>query len=287
MNANSIIWPNFFLVGAPKCGTSSFYFHLRKHPDVFLPTNKEPFYFTPNEIESVSLEEYSRLYRSAQGYNAIGDMSTTYLLDEQAPQRIFKVAPAAKIIASLRDPVVRAHSDFNFARSLGLEPLSNFHQAVLRYDQRDSKEWYLSRFYVDRGMYYAQVRRYLETFGRDRVLVVLTDDLSRNPQQLFSRIAAHIGVDPAFFDGADLSESFNEYRMPKNMGFVDFVRSLRLQRLLPPAALKWSRQFFFHTKKIAMDDETRRLLQKMYDPDIARLEQLLDRKLPELRKSWI
>jgi hypothetical protein len=288
MNSNSTIWPNFFFVGAPKCGTSSFYFHLKKHPDIFLPSNKEPQYFiTPHVKESVSLDEYDRLYRNARGYIAIGDMSPSYLRDEHAPKRIFEVSPNAKIIAVIRDPVVRAHSDFNFARSLGIEPLLDFRDALQRYNHRDSKDWYLSSFYVDQGMYYAQIRRYIETFGRDRVLVVLFDDLTRNPQKLFAQIAEHIGVDPAFFANADLSESRNEYRMPKQRALVDFVRKLHLQRLLPSSVLKWSRQFFFDTKKRGLDDQSRHLLQEMYDPDVARLEQLLERKLPELRKSWV
>ena len=74
MTPKTINWPTFFVVGAAKAGTSSLYFHLKKHPQIFLPTNKEPRYFTPQVKESVSLDEYHRLYRDAGGYAARGDL---------------------------------------------------------------------------------------------------------------------------------------------------------------------------------------------------------------------
>lgn len=287
MISQKMHWPNFFVVGAPKAGTSSIYYHLKKHPQVFLPENKEPRYFSPHARERVTLEEYQRLYRDAEGYPAVGDASPSYLLDEDAAGLIHEVSPEAKIVAILRDPVARAFSDFLFCRTLGIEPETSFLAALRRYDDRQAPEWNQSRLYIEQGMYGAQVRRYYDTFGRDRVVVLLFEDLTGNPRELFRRLASHIGVDPDFFNDADLSEPINQYRMPKRRGVVQMVRSLRLQRLLPLAVLHRLRPLFFDTSKPSLDDASRRMLQEIYDPDLTRLEELLGRKIPELRKSWV
>lgn len=286
MTIQDVNWPNFFVVGAPKAGTTSLYFHLRNHPQVFLPANKEPRYFSPDARDRVTLEDYRRLYQGARGFPAVGDMSPCYLLDEGAAGRIHEVAPRAKIVVLLRDPVARAWSDFLFCRSLGIEPQTSFREALRRYEDRNAQDWYLSRLYIEQGLYAAQVRRYQETFGRDCVLVLLFDDLKENPRDLFRRLAAHIGVDPGYFDQADLSEPLNPYRMPKQRALVDLVRSLRLQTLLPLPLLRRVRPLFFHTSKPSLDDESRRLLQGIYDPDVRQLENLLGQELPELRRTW-
>lgn len=252
MVAGDIHWPNFFVVGAPKAGTSSVSHHLSKHPQVFIPRIKEPSYFvSPDKnIVTVSLDEYRRLYKNASGHPAIGDLSVSYFLHEEVPRRIFEVSPDARIVILLRDPVARAYSDFTFSRTLGIEPETVFHEALRRYEDRGSPKWYLSRYYVEQGMYCAPVRRYQDTFGRERVLLLLFDDLTRNPRELFSKIATHIGVDPGFFETVDLSEPINEYRMPKWRAAVNLVRRLRLQQMIPASALRRLRPLFLVQKGI-------------------------------------
>src|SRR5579871_3433321 len=112
-------WPNFFLVGAQKAGTSSVYAYLKQHPDIFLPAIKEPHFFSqvvpishyePIFLPSVLNEaDYLRLYRDACGFSAIGDASVSYLWDPEAPQRIHARMPQARILIVLRDPVERAY----------------------------------------------------------------------------------------------------------------------------------------------------------------------------------
>jgi len=122
--------------------------------------------------------------------------------------------------------------------------------------------------------------------GKDRVLVVLFAGLATNPRELFSTIAVHIGVDPEFYRDINLTKAYNQYRMPKSRSFVNFVRQLHLQTAIPVPVLERLRPLFFYTIKDPLDDESRRLLQQLYDPDVTRLEELLSRKLPELRISW-
>jgi Sulfotransferase domain len=286
MIAAEMIWPNFFVVGAHKAGTTSLYEYLRKHPQVFLPAKKEPRYFTPEVRESLTLAEYQRLYEGAGSFAAIGDVTPFYLPNEKAPLRIREACPNARIIIMMRDPVARAHSHYLFSRQLGEESETSFLAALQRYEDPNAREWYLSREYVEHGMYYSQVKRYLDTFGKSQVLALLFDDLVKSPRELLAVIARHIGVNPGYFNMTDVSDAHNQYRMPKVAG-TRLIQRLHLPALVPRPLLNRVRPLFFDSRKPSIDEEPRRLLQKMYDTDIAHLEELLGRRLPELRKSWI
>ncbi|MGC2636777.1 MAG: sulfotransferase [Acidobacteriaceae bacterium] len=304
MISESTIWPNFFVVGGQKCGTTSIYEHLKKHPQVFVPEKKEPGFFAtaphPGQPEAIvqlrhcdSLEEYEGLYRGAGGFAARGDLSTCYLWDADAPSRIHEICPEAKIIIMLRDPVSRAHSAYLWNKWRCRDTAATFQEALRQDSMRSKANWCTSFMYIECGMYYSQVRRYFETFGRERVMVLLFDDLSRRPQELFAGIADHVGIGSTQFRSADFSEAHNFYKMPRFHKAFRFVRTrfskeLR-QRVLPAPVQEWLRssKLLYGTRKPPLDSESRQYLQAIYEPDVTLLEELLGRKLPELRKSWV
>jgi hypothetical protein len=301
------IWPNFFIVGAVKCGTTSLWEHLQGHPQVFFPAMKEPYYFQsklpdPRLTAKFSYEfigqqeKYLDLYTSAQGYTAVGDASPTYLCDEQSPGRIREACPNARIIAILRDPILRAHSHYLMHRRLGKESIPRFYDALkadLAQLGQDSR-YFGNRLYVEMGLYYKQVKRYLDTFGQDRVLILLLNDLSRNPTTTMNKVTEHLGVVPFDLDHVWKSES-NQFRMPRPGLRAIFrmahrtLRNERVEKVIPGYVNEWLRSssFLYERKKPAMDAASQRLLQELFDPDVRKLEDLLGRKLPELRKSWI
>jgi hypothetical protein len=298
------VWPNFFIVGAMKSGTTSLYEHLKKHPQVFFPELKEPHYFAdcqapadaPYEVARDyyccnNREGYLHLYASSGGFAAAGDASPSYLWDEKAPARIHSVCPQARIIAILRDPILRAHSQYLMNLFSGAESLP-FPEALRQDSARKNRTWWTARLYVDFGMYHDQLRRYIDIFGREQVLVLLFDDLKKSPQELFASVARHIGIDPQPPETADLSEAHNPYRMPRAGGLYRFARKaisrdLR-NRIFPPALQHWLRYtpLLYDRRKPPLDDESRAILQEIYKPEIAKVEELLDRNLPELRQSW-
>jgi hypothetical protein len=302
--AQKVIWPNFFVVGAQKCGTTSIYEHLKKHPQVFIPEAKEPGYFItcPNQEENQnmaqllhcnSLEEYQKLFQDSEGYQAIGDFSTGYLWDRDAPHRIKEACPQAKIILILRDPVVRAYSAYIWnLKTRCPETAPSFQEALQRDAMRSKENWCSSYLYVECGLYFEQVQRYIKTFGADQVLVLMFDDLAKDPQKLFSKIAVHLGINPAFLSSTELSKAYNSYRNPRfqwayRYARTTFSKELR-RKILPDFVQNWLRfsPLLYRTKRSAIDEKSKQLLQKVYDPDITQLEELLGRKLPELRKSW-
>jgi hypothetical protein len=295
-------WPNFFVVGAAKCGTTSLYAELKKHPQVFLPVVKEPHFFssTPppptvsDEHCTGDLVAYQHIYEGAEQFPAIGDASPSYLWDEAAAARIHQVSPQAKIVIILRDAVARAHSAYLMNRTRGSESTSrSFFEAVKEDQRREEKGWWTARLYVELGLYAPQVRRFIEMFGREQVLVLLFDDLNKRPQQLYSQVAQHVGIDPAFFELQNETNAHNVYRGPRSLALYRFaargpIKTIR-QKLLPAGMQKWLRHspLLYGSQKPVIDEESSLYLQKIFEPDVAELEALLERKLPELRKSWV
>jgi len=293
------IWPNFFAVGAAKCGTTSLWVNLRKHPQIFLPKLREPSYFMsiqpPPEMRNTScagdLDAYQRLYQGALGFKAIGDPSLGYLWDVNAARAIHEVCPRARIVILLRDPVERAYSHYHFFAVLGRE-LPIWEAMHRNSSVNTENKWNFHQYYAEIGLYHEQVLRYIETFGREQVGIYLFEDMQKDAWSVMSAICRHIGVDPALLDEKEVRRVHNAGRIPRVRWLYDGARrafSNRLRRkLLPESVQEWirsSRMFYRHAKP-PRDERTTKYLKSIYEPDLRRLEDLLGRKLPELRSTW-
>ena len=294
------IWPNFYIVGAVKSGTTSLYAYLRQHPQVFLPGRKEPHFFTqprPSREQAhliryvADAEHYHHLYRGADAFPRIGDASPSYLWCPEAAQRIHQVAPDAKIIVILRDPVERAYAQYLMDFTEGAIHLP-FAQALRRDWERPDKGWGVSQLYVELGQYSEQIRRYQTLFGRDRVLVLLLEDLKKRPRTVLETVAEFLEIDPGPIADMDLDKAYNAHRSARGV-WVRYLAGSRLSRFIGDAILPrawgkyiWQRWLLRDHGKPAMDEDARGFLQEIYAPEVSALEQLLERPLPELRLSW-
>lgn len=301
MKTQSLIWPNFFIVGSIKSGTTTVYNQLKRHPDVFLPRVKEPNYFsqfsssvTPSLViqDTKDLRTYQRLYRRSGGYKAVGDASPFYLYNCGTPASIHSVAPHAKIVIILRDPVVRAYSHFLMDITRGiLKPHLSFLDIVKAYQfNRNVDDRYTP--YIDLGLYHAQVERYINTFGRDRVKVLLFDSLKRDPTGMFHELALHLGIDSEPFKSMNLTRIHNGYRAPRLSLAHRLAISPPVSKVAQTVVPIPVRSWLFNSVLLAdarppqICEQSGQFLQHLYAPDISRLEELLDRPLPELRGSW-
>ena len=127
-----VVKPNFFLVGAPRCGTTSMYAYLRSHPQIFMPeTAKEPHYFAPEESlwygkRIDDLETYLALFTGARDAVRIGEASTHYLASPSAANSIYAFNPQARILIMLRSPVDLLYSLYYHRRQTGKERHATF-----------------------------------------------------------------------------------------------------------------------------------------------------------------
>lgn len=300
--------PNFLLIGAMKAGTTSLYYYLQQHPNIFMSRKKEPQFFAyedwhPNFLtpqtdifESelrgrlepymvTEWEDYLALFRGGDGEAAIGEASTTYLHLPRAIDRIRHYIPRARLFAVLRHPADRAYSAFLDTRSSGAEPIIDFRAALAKEDERIQQNWNLMWAYRRLGFYAESVRLYLEAFGPAQIRFYLYEDLKSRPRALLRDIFEFLEVDPGF--EPNLSIKHNVSRVPKNLLLEHLLRGIRiglpLYRALVSArrrqSILRSIQEYTNGAPPGMPLQIRVELTAGFREDILKLQDLIDRDL--------
>jgi hypothetical protein len=191
---------NFVIGGTQKGGTSALDSFLRKHPEICMATTRKELHFFDREEENRDYEKYHANFKPKPQHRAIGEASPIYMYWETAPYRIWKYNPKMKWILALRNPVKRAFSAWNMETKRGKEKLS-FGEAMEKQAERCREALPLQHrvySYVDRGFYAHQVRRLFNIFGRDNVLVLLSEELRKDHAKTLHRVFEFLGVDSSF-----------------------------------------------------------------------------------------
>ncbi|MHB8255607.1 MAG: sulfotransferase family protein, partial [Acidiferrobacter sp.] len=221
-----------------------------------------------------------------------GDASPSYLWCPQAPARIAAVAPDARIIVILRDPVERAYAQYlmDYAEGAIHRP---FFEAVRTDWERHDKGWGVSQLYVELGLYTKQIQRYRATFGRDRVLVLLLEDLKKDARAVLGGVARFLGIAESPMASIDTTEAHNHYLQPKGQ-WVRRLAGHPISRFLGERVIPrsmgvyvWEHWMQKEATKPPMDARAAEFLQRLYTKDLIALESELGRPLPELRRTWI
>jgi hypothetical protein len=278
-------WPNLFVVGAQKAGTTSLWRYLGQHPDIYMSPIKEPCFFSQVEPRRAPVAKdkggYLTLFAGATTEKLVGEASVSYLRDEQAPPAIKRVSPAARIVISLREPLERAYSSYWFSVRSGRERRS-FDEAIEAELAAPRERWAESR-YVGRGLYCDQIERYLTLFAPN-VFILFYEELAREPRREMRALYECLGVDPGIAAQLEI-EVHNPFSLPKGALGRWFVRSelvYRVGRSVVPATLRprLESTFLERATKPEMDDGVRRALTEVYRPEIERLGRLLGRPPP-------
>ena len=201
--------PDFLVAGVPKAGTTALHAALSRHPGLYMSPVKEPKFFLadgpppdrggPGDALTYrehiwQRDQYERLFDDAALGTKTGESTPLYLHDPDAMRRIRKLIPDAKIIAVIRDPVERAHSNWTHLWSAGLEPESDFLRACAEEDRRIAQGWASFWRYTSLGMYGRQLQHAFGLFGRDQVLVLRYRALVDEPAGTLDRICRFLGV---------------------------------------------------------------------------------------------
>ena len=295
--------PDFFLVGAPKCGTTALFRYLSAHRGVFIPELKEPNYFCADVFRYgpiATLTEYEALFSSAQPRTLTGEASVMYLYSKVAIGKVMAHNANAKIIVMLRNPIEAARSMHAFQWHHEQEDVRDFEQAwrlqKLRLEgQHLPPGWPYPHLkqYGPLYCYAPQVRRLLAQVPRTQCLFLLFEEFFADPSRQFARVLEFLGLppDPATTAFPVVNQTIG-------------VRSVRLDRLLrhPPPALMALRRaahaLAFHParalqrlnrvagRKALLRESFRAELEEYFSLDVAELEQLLGRRLwPSLRSA--
>lgn len=197
--------PNFFIVGAPKCGTTALYEYLRPHPNIFMPDIKEPHFFARdmgNYPRIKTSEEYARLFaRSTQKHLRTGEASVYYLRSSVAIPNIHAFNPAARIIAMFRNPVDMVYSLHAQLLFVSEETESDFETAWRLQERRSRGIDVPPRIrspllvqYAQIGQFGTQTQRILSCFPPSQVKLILFDDFAASPKQIYDEVIEFLEI---------------------------------------------------------------------------------------------
>lgn len=291
------VWPNFFIAGVPKAGTTSLHRYLAQHPEIFMSNPKETYFFnrvwdrTQDDKQAFEEEKqtYLSLFQQAGDAPVRGESSPRYFSHPGVPDRIRETVGEARFVVSLRDPVKRAHSEYLMNKRDGVveEPFLDLIEEEL--DKGLGEDL---RGAVLPGLYATHLERYWEAFGEANVHVMLLDDLKEDPLDALVSIAGFLGVDEDAMRRVDYQTQHNPYRVPRGplSGWLlesDLVE--RAAHAIVPESLRimaGERVLSKRPEKPGIEPAARERLVEVYAAEIDRLEQMLDRSLPQLRSSW-
>jgi hypothetical protein len=272
--------PNFFILGAPKCGTTSLARYLSEHPAIFLTTPKEPNYFARalftdaararRPAYQLQWEDYLRLYATAQPtHRRRGEASTRYLRCEAALREIRERCPAARLIAMLREPVALVQSWHAQKLWEGQETETDLEQAWRLEAARRRGEHLPPRLKARDALFYSavaslgsQLEQLGALFPREQICCLRLDDLQRDPRGEYERVLRFLEVP------SDERTSFAVHN-PRRRTWASRVRGWLGREAAQPAAR-------------AITPAFEQELRDYFLPEIERLERWLGADL----RSW-
>jgi hypothetical protein len=211
LQGDSMALPDFLVIGAPKAGSTALHAALARHPGLYMSAVKEPKFFLsdgppparggPGDAQTYREHvwrrpDYEALFDEAAPGALRGESTPLYLHDPAAHRRIRALIPDAKLIAVLRDPVERAHSNWTHLWSAGLEPIGDFAGACEEEPRRIEAGWASFWHYTGLGRYGEQLQHLYSLFPREQVLVLRYLSLVDSPAETLDRICGFLGVEP-------------------------------------------------------------------------------------------
>jgi len=271
-----VIKPDFLYIGIARAGSTWLFDMLRQHPEIFVPPAKDVYFF--DRYFEKGLDWYFSHFKHAGEAKAIGELSHDYYFSEKALKRIGETLPEVRLICCLREPVGRLVSGYVYNRTTVL-------RSGVSLASYAAQEEIATQF-----EYYHHLNRYIDSFGRDKVLVVFYEDMVEDPQAFMCTIYRFLGVDDAFVP-PNLHERINPARdaraeslalfayrvalLLRRLGLSNLVGHIKGSKLLNRLLYKAPTEGLAEVPTPELIARLRR--------DHALLESLLGRPLP---KSW-
>jgi hypothetical protein len=295
--------PNFFVVGAPKAGTTSLYNYLDQHPAIYMSPVKEPAFFAPDLLELkqelgiaepddtelrayldgpmtqrrngviTEWEQYLKLFKNVTRETAVGEVSGNYLGSTRAPAMIRERLPHARIVMMLRDPVERLFSQH-------AEAVANGHarREFLAWVEEQQAREATSQAPLGaawNGFYARHLARYRACFPARQLQIFRYEDYSAAPLSVLRTLFTFLDVDPEF--PVDISRRHNVTLQPRFVRLRRASASLRapLRRVLPA---RFTRALSSATRRRppAITPRERAHVLRIYEADIRELQRMLD-----------
>jgi len=280
-------WPNFFMVGAPRAGTTSLYEFLKKTDGVFMPDLKEPHYFSsigPKYFVAKPIRDtkkYLSLFEKATKQSAIGEASTSYLWDSTSHKLIHDTLSSAKIIIMLRDPVSRSFS--HYLMRLGGGTQLSFLDTVNKALKAPIEDYY-THVIVNGSFYSEQIKRYLDMFGSNNVQIIIFEKYIKDPINSVKSVLNFLGVKSEPPDSVDLLH--NIFTVPKDRFTANLLQNKLVRKaskkLVPPL---WQESIIkkYMSKKSEKPQISKKeieFMKEIFRDDVKQLQKILNYSLP-------
>ena len=295
--------PNFFIVGAPKCGTTAMEMYLNQHPDVLIPIGIESHFFGTDlsfKTPRPTKEKYLSYFSGVKGEIKIGDCFVWSLYSKRASCEIKELCPSAKIIIMLRNPVDVLYSLHSQLLYNGDETIQNF-EAALEAEKDRKKGLRIPFCYIPvEGLFYRevvrftqQIQRYIENFGWENVKIIIFDDFRSDTPKIYKETLNFLDVNPAF---QPKFEIINPNKVVHSKKLRDFLRNppqfiSKPTKILVPSMLRdklihlLARYNTKYVPRPPMNPELRRRLQAEFASEVEQLSELLGRDLTNWSKD--
>lgn len=280
--------PNFFIVGAPKCATTSMVHYLRQHPDIFVALGEPQFFGSDIRYHRhrLTLDGYLSYFLEVDNEKRIGERSVWYLYSKRAAREIKEFAPDAKIVIQIRNPVDMLYSLHDHYVRTGRETIQDFEAALAAEEDRkrgsrvpESALFPEQLFYSQIPRYAEQIERYRDVFGWGSLHIVIFDDLIHNPLKTYQDVLRFLDVQE---HAIATFEILNQGKYVKSVAVRRLMRSSWLKktsrRMIPQTVrhavgrkiAHWNR-----SSKPVLDESVRERLQREFAPEVERLSDLL------------
>lgn len=304
--------PNLFLVGAVKAGTTAVYQYLHQHPEIGMSKIKEPFYFAKDiKCEDFSdrykrrvlnlekyfsqeklerrhiayvenINQYMRLFDHCLDGKYLGEASAGYLYSEVAAKEIYKFNQKSKILIILRNPMERAFSHWLMLRRMGLSDAHDFIKAVEKDYDGNEKGWGISDLYVELGMYYHAVQRYLRVFPEKNVKIMLYDDLVKDSRRFMGDVFTFLGITNDVC--IDCTEKHNKSILPRSDDFAKIVERFNLRKktknIFNPKIKKIFKEIYYSNVEVPkITDKEKLCTSKYFYNDIMKTASYIEKDL--------
>lgn len=201
----SSVYPEFYVVGAPKCGTTALCKYLSFHPNIFIPGRKELHFFGSDlnyHWRVKTANEYLKFFESADKSQIRGDGSVWHLFSKFAADEIYSARPDAKIIIMLRNPVDLLYSLHSTYLLNGYESVKNFYKLIKILEKREEvghpprkNTSAYGLVYKGAAHYSQQIPKFLSKFGESNVKVILYEDFKSRTEEVLYETHRFLGVE--------------------------------------------------------------------------------------------
>lgn len=285
---------DFIGVGASKCATTWIYQCLKEHPEICMSSKKETAFFSQDHKYEKGLGYYSKFFSHCSKEKKRGEFSIGYLNTSEAPARIHSEFPNVKLIASLRNPIERAYSHYEFAKNIKTR-ISGYNSL---------REALSDREFVKAGLYGHNLENYLRFFSEEDIKIVLYEDIQNSPRETIEHIYNFLDVD-SNFNPSIIKKKVNatgtKRRNLKLNSLTRFLHKIRNKlkkkeklfsflmktplHTLHRKLIAWNRDDLNkvnqkNTSSIEnINPETREKLREIYEDDISKLETIINEDL--------